>query len=75
MAEIYRHQQAQEIGSVGSVVLMETLSDALPKLNVGDAKLFAEVALDENNLIGAIKWLRYVLCLTNYETILISTFI
>ena len=30
MAEIYRHQQAQEIGSVGSVVLMETFSDALP---------------------------------------------
>lgn len=28
------------------------------KLNVGDAKLFAEVALEENNLIGAIRWLR-----------------
>lgn len=28
------------------------------RLNVGDVKLFAEVAQDENNIIGAVQWLR-----------------
>ena len=39
MAEIYRHQQAQEIGSVGSVVLMETFSDALPNIYIDNEML------------------------------------